>query len=118
MAAAPQNIVAVAVAVNLNRPEARLWLTRLSVQKLPVHCCREAIGVDSDIKEANLVRLGASRGKFAEFRKCSRKTGTVRTFLVQVSAVQQALRAVTTVTLVEDLGMAPMAAAMLAMDAM
>jgi DNA-binding FrmR family transcriptional regulator len=65
-----------------------------SIPQLPAHCGRKAVGVDPDIKAANLVRLRRVEGQIRGIQKMLEEDRYCADVLVQVSAVQQALRAV------------------------
>lgn len=55
---------------------------------------RKAVGVDQKIKTANLVRLRRAEGQIRGIQKMLEEDRYCADVLVQVSAVQQALRAV------------------------
>ena len=58
------------------------------------HGGRKAIGVDQNIKTANLVRLRRAEGQIRGIQKMIEEDRYCADILVQVSAVQEALRAV------------------------
>jgi DNA-binding FrmR family transcriptional regulator len=55
---------------------------------------RKAVGVDQDIKTANLVRLRRAEGQIRGIQKMIEEDRYCADILVQVSAVQEAMRAV------------------------
>lgn len=65
-----------------------------SSKTLPTHGGRKAVGVDEDIKAANLVRLRRAEGQIRGIQKMIEEDRYCADILVQVAAVQEALRAV------------------------
>lgn len=65
-----------------------------SSRTLPAHGGRKALGVDQDIKAANLVRLRRVEGQIRGIQKMIEEDRYCSDILGQVSAVQEAMRAV------------------------
>jgi CsoR family transcriptional regulator, copper-sensing transcriptional repressor len=65
-----------------------------SSKTLPAQGGRKAVGVDPDIKAANLVRLRRAEGQIRGIQKMIDEDRYCADILVQVSAVQEAMRAV------------------------
>ena len=68
--------------------------TQKTVHNSPEHSGRRAVGVDQKIKTANLTRLRRIEGQIRGIQKMLEEDRYCADVLVQVSAVQQALRAV------------------------
>ena len=76
------------------KPRTSVVAKQKASKTLPMHDGRKAVGVDHDIKAANLVRLRRAEGQIRGIQKMIEEDRYCADILVQVAAVQEALRAV------------------------